>query len=822
MKIMSLKYRLGFAASGLRALVMLAIAALGCTSPAQADSSPVESAKEHALSQIRMLEDLTAVARSKSIDVTREETVLWFSREFLKFADWDQSHKDEIEYLFGEYPPYKKDKARYAAELPDFERKKVVEMLDRGIATLQQVLKGGITRRPVAKVDWGNITVGKDALLSNGKPVFLYDYFSKSVGRPLTDRGVYNDHLGAIYHGGSRLYEVNKDRAVNSYLLQRDGTFDQKGLGYITEIPDTNVGFLILWNMGIPDWVQKAEPEAQKGRSLFTGFDIDNPLVREVWSRIIRKAGELTRGKKVTQLGYILSNEPHWYSEEGAWTQQFGEMSSISSYTLDKFRAWLDRKYLGDIAGLNRNWGSSFGSFQAVEIAMPIPRSARGQPLWYDWCRFNMDRSVDWFRFLRQELHATNPEADTHIKIMPRMFTDNSRSQGIDLEALTELTTMIGDDAKATGGRSLTTPDKPEKWEARYAYHWEEIAHSYDFMESVSPEKIHVNSETHFISASAWRDLNTSPDYIRSVFWLATLHGMDAGISWFWARDPDGSPEDRLEGELNFFDPALAGSYAGSINMQPQTANEVTQVFMDMNSYSEEIMALRHQRRPLRIFHSETSAINKPFHMTEEFEVYESLYFDGFPLGFATEKIIKQQDPRNWDVILVYKTEFVTDAEFDALQGYLDNGGTVLLDSEASLARNEYGQLRPRHLVDGKGKLVVMEKGSTLARIREKALELVELSRPAIVLTEANGTAHQGCTWRVVKNPRGGFWVNILNLGKNTATVKLKMKNGQPVTATDMLTGQALGSEFGIKPDGVLLLQVSQSKASATTPVGGE
>ena len=93
-----------------------------------------------------------------------------------------------------------------------------------------------------------------------------------------------------------------------------------------------------------------------------------------------------------------------------------------------------------------------------------------------------------------------------------------------------------------------------------------------------------------------------------------------------------------------------------------------------------------------------------------------------------------------------------------------------------------------------------MEKGSTLARIREKALELVELSRPAIVLTEANGTAHQGCTWRVVKNPRGGFWVNILNLGKNTATVKLKMKNGQPVTATDMLTGQALGQNVRAIP----------------------
>ena len=774
-----------------------------------ASSDAREPVKARALAGISSLERLMNEARSQSLDVTREESLLWFAKEFLKFADWDAAHKEVNERFFEQYVPYRKDKARYADELPDFERTKVVEMLERGIAVLDQVIKGKIQRRPVSKVDWQNIAVGKDNLLSNGKPVFLYDYFSKSVGRPLTDTNVYNDHLGSIYHGGSRLYEVNKDRAVNSYLLNEDGTFDERRLGYITEIPDTSVGFLILWNMGIPDWVIKQEPEATAGRSLFTGFDIDNPLVRDVWSRIIRKAGELTKGKKVTQLGYILSNEPHWYSEEGMWNQKYLEMTSISSYTLDKFRRWLDQKYDGNIAALNSNWRSAFGAFSEVKIVIPMPKAIRGQPVWYDWCRFNMERSLDWFTFLQNELHVTNPGADTQLKIMPRMFTENYRSQGIDLEALTELTTMIGDDAKADGGRSLMTPATPEKWEARYAYHWEEIAHSYDFMESVSPDKIHVNSETHFISSGNWRDLNTAPDYIRSVYWLATLHGMDAGISWFWARDPDGSPEDRLEGALDFFDPGLAPAYAGSVNMQPQTANEVTQVYMDMNSFSEEIMALRHQRRPLRIFHSETSAINKQFHMTDQSDLFESLYFEGFPLGFATEKIIRKQEHSNWDAILVYKTEFVTDAEFDALQSYLADGGTVLLDGDQSLARNEYGQLRPKVLVEGRGRLVKLKDGSTLSQFKDAALTLVAGSTPGVVLTEANGTGQKGCTWRVVKKPDGGFLMNILNLGKSTAQLKIAMTTGGPATATDMMTRQKLGARFELRPAGVLLLEIN-------------
>lgn len=804
---MSLKCLHLLAVCGMTRFTLLLALALGCVGPAKAEADPKIAYKERALSQISTLEVLMQEARSKSMDVTREETLLWFSKEFIKFADWDEAHKNVIEFSFEMFGPYKKHKAKYAEELPDFERKKVVEILERGIANLKAVLKGEIKRRPARTIDWENIVVGKDMLLSHGKPVFLFDYFSKSVGRPLTDTNVYNDYLGSIFHGGSRLYEVNKDRAVNSYLLNEDGSFDKKRLGYITEIPDTNVGFLLLWNMGIPDWVVKKEPEATTGRSLFTGYDIDNPLVRDVWSRIIQKTGELTKGKKVTQLGYILANEPHWYSEAGNWAQKFKEMNSISSYTLNKFRSWLDKKYGGNIEALNRNWGSAFDNFTTVGITIPISQSTRRQPIWYDWCRFNMDRSVDWFSFLQNELKRTNPDAATHIKIMPQMFTDNDRSHGIDLEALTELTTMIGDDAEATAGRSLDTPSQPENWESRYAYDWEEIAHSYDFMESVSPEKIHVNSEAHFLSTSHWKDLNTSPDYVRNVFWLATLHGMDAGISWFWARDPDGSPEDRLEGELNFFDPALAGSYSGSVNMQPQTANEVAQVYLDMNSFSEEILALRKQRKPLRLFHSETSAINKPFHMTEQFELYESLYFEGLPLGFVTEKILEKQDHRNWDAVVVYQTEFVTDAEFDALQSYLDNGGTVLLDSK-SLAKNEYGQKRGTALVANQGRLVKLENGASVSQFKAAALKLVAADLPEVMLTEANGTAHNGCTWRVVKNPKGGFLMNILNIGKTAAKLKIAMQDGKPATATDLLTGQMLGSAFELKSNGVLLLEI--------------
>lgn len=764
--------------------------------------------EQEALNKIQTLEGLMNNAKAEGLDVSREETLLWFSNEFLKFANWDENNKEAIEKLFGYYGPYAQDKAEYAEELPDLERQKVIEMLDKGIENLKMVLDGRVTRRPVNKIDWQNIEVREDMLLSNGKPVFLFDYFSKTVGSPLTNTNIYNDHLGAIYHGGENLYPVDHDRAINSFLLNEDGTFDEELMKEVTDISDNNVGFLLYWNMGIPEWVEKKEPDVRKGRSLFTGYDIDNPLVKEVWGKIVRKTGELTQGKKVTQLGYILSNEPHWYSEIGNWRYKYQEMNAISSYTLKKFRDWLSVKYNNQIGILNNNWKSSYDGFNSVEFEIPMDTLLRGTPPWYDWCRFNMDRGLEWFTFIQNELQTANPDADTHIKIMPKSITEHERSHGIDLEALTELTTMIGDDAKTTGGRGLRT-NHPEKWEAKYAYYWDELALSYDFMESVAPDKIHINSEAHFLSTSQWRDLHTSPDYVRSSYWLGTLHGMDVSISWFWARDADGSPEDRLEGDLDFFDPALAGSYAGSANMQPQTVNEVAQVYMDMNSYSEEIMALRKQRRPVRLFYTETTAINKKSYVEEQLELYEALYFEGFPIGYATEKIIKNQDNSQWDVIVVHKTPFATDAEFDALQAYLNNGGTLIVDKN-SLTKNEYGQLRNRNLEQGNGQILLMEEDAPLDIIKNKALEVIAENTHEVELTESNGATFKGCTWRVVKKADSDFLMTVLNLGKNSAKLQVGLKNGKNASCTNMLTGQELGAEFELKSKGVLLLEVKE------------
>ncbi len=798
-------------------IILLALSACGAQTNSDSkrvsnESTEISAQKnvyeQEALVKLDKLRSMMEEAKSKNIDVTREETIVWFSEQFLKFANWDEANLDVIEAAFGYERYYRPNKAELAAALPNFERKKVIEILDGGIETLGLELSGKIQRRPVRKVDWQNTVAGDNMFISNGKPIFPYDYFSKTVGQPLTNEDIYNDHLGAIYHGGENLYPVDHDRAINSFLLNEDGTFDEDLMKELTSIPDTNIGFLLYWLMGIPEWVEKKEPEIRKGRSLFTGFDVDNPLARELWGKIIRHTGELTRGKKVTELGYILANEPHWFAEKGYPMQKYEEMNSISSYTLKKFQIWLDNKYKSNLAALNKNWNSNFQSFDDISIEIPIDPELTGQPIWYDWSRYNMDRGTEWFTFMQDELLSVNPEAQTHIKVMPRMFMDDTRSGGIDTEALIELTTMVGHDAKSFGSPAIR-PHISSKWIEKYSYYWTGVAMFHDFMESVAPNKINVNSESHFLSSGAWRDMDPRASYVRNVYWLATLMGMDANMGWFWARDPDGSPEDRLEGELSFFDPGLAGAYAGSNNMQPHISNEVTQVMYDLNSFSEEIVSLRSQRRPIRLFYSETTGINTLDYMTKGKKLYENLFFEGFPVGFVTQKILDKQSKDEWDVVVVYRNPYVTDAEFDALQRYLDAGGTVIVDSKNSLSMNEYGHYRNDKLKANKGKLIILDS-SNIDDIKKVALsELPKASLPQINIVEDNGVDHKTTMWRSVSQGDGSYLVNVLNFGHNTAELKLSTLDGNPVTIKNLMTNNFVSPLFEIPSEGVLLLEVT-------------
>ncbi|KAG2851662.1 hypothetical protein PC115_g26024, partial [Phytophthora cactorum] len=156
--------------------------------------------KQEAVRKLGELNALIAQAKGSGIDTTREESAVWMAGEFIKYADWDAANVARNKAQFERVKLLQNNAQQLANDLPNFERGEVIQMLDTAKSELTQVMNGSVTRRAVPKVNWSNITVQNDQFMSNGKPVFLYDYFSKPLNIPTSDPTLYNEYLGQLDH----------------------------------------------------------------------------------------------------------------------------------------------------------------------------------------------------------------------------------------------------------------------------------------------------------------------------------------------------------------------------------------------------------------------------------------------------------------------------------------------------------------------------------------------------------------------------------------------------------------------------------------------
>lgn len=193
--------------------------------------------------------------------------------------------------------------------------------------------------------------------------------------------------------------------------------------------------------------------------------------------------------------------------------------------------------------------------------------------------------------------------------------------------------------------------------------------------------------------------------------------------------------------------------------------------------------------------------------MTKTLELYKSLFFEGVPLGFSTKNIIDKQDNSKWSTIVVYSNKYVTDAEFNSLQNYLDNGGTVIVDAAQSLSLDEYGKKRKNRLKKSQGKLINLDNASK-SEIRECAIKEIKNDLPDLVVNSENGNDFKTTISRVVQKNDGTYLVNLLNVGHDSAKIGLSLRDGRRFKVIDIMTSVEMDSHFDLGSEQVLLLEV--------------
>ncbi|MFR9504018.1 MAG: beta-galactosidase [Rikenellaceae bacterium] len=729
--------------------------------------------------KIKELKSLIKQAKKADIDVNREEGAIWMANEFMFYADWDAKNVEHNRYQFSCWDAYKDDAAKMARELPDWEREQIIMFLDQAIEELTDVINGDIVRRDFPDIDWANIKAKDGHFESNGRPVFVHDYCS---------RGDFNESLysGLTSSGSMNLSSI--DYATGEISKSAQSMFKRY---------NGNSGEFMLGHGQPPKYIMERDPEAQDGLRVFTQYDIDNPTIRDSWSRVIEAMVPQVKNYSFTDFGYILSNEPHWFTEKDVWAT-----GNISKHTVAKFRAWLQETHK-EISAMNQLWGSNFASFEEVTIEIPFDKEIKTTPMYYDWCKFNQNRVSEWFEFLTDNIKRHDPEALIHVKLIPRLFTDDIRDHGLDFERITAMSGIIGNDSKIQG--RLLSSQGPEWWEPYYVFSWNEVGIAYDFMESVAPGMPNNNSESHFLSSAGWRDLYLTPEWTRAAYWLATMQGMDVSKAWYWPREKDGGPTHILR-RTDIEHPRASGkAYPGSVAQQPAVANEVNRTYMDLNAFSEEMVAVQSLARPARIFYTETSAINCLTYMASINELYYPLYFKGNAVGFVTPNVINTQDNASWDVTMIRNTEFVTVDEFKSVQKYLDNGGTIIIDNK-SLKKDQYGRPLNMTLNPSKGKIITCEDVDQFLSEAD-AILMANGSKPDIEIAETNGTGRPGCAWRSFRKDENTTVVCLINIGCTDAKLELSSNEGVS-TVRDLMIGKRAKSSFEMKPFEVMMLEI--------------
>lgn len=725
------------------------------------------------------------IKRGDSIGVeTQKEKLAYRTAEiFLEYARWDEAHiADNINY-FSQVSIYKDKATEYGTQLPDFERKELIALLDSSISHITKVINKEIYQKQIPIIDWGNIEIKGDHLELNGKPIFITDFFWKPEVPKLCE-----------YFG-----DINNCYISPSFLQDKNGTIGRGKQSQLEkEANKNNIGFVFLDNRNIPDWA-KSEYGSDfyyNVRYAFVSYDIDNPGAEEMMDLLFSKVCPIIGGKKCTQLGYMIANEPHFFTQKGGWC-----VVPISQHSIKKFRKWLKEKHKS-INELNELWSTNFTNFDSVQISLPIDSNLRGQPIWYDWCRFNNDRVTDWYKKLKSIIRKYDANAKIHLKYWPSLWIKNWRDHGMDFEAITRLSDILGNDA---GIEHSNMREANPYWAEKYSMEWQEMAMTYDFLKSVSPNKFIFNTESHYISTAKSRNLYLSQQYVNEAVWLNHIMGLTVDNVWYWARNEDGSARNNT----------YAGdqSYPGTVVHQPRVAYQVISTLYDLNSYSEYILSFHRQKRPLRIYYTETSAINMNNYMDKIREIYEELFFEGISLGFATDLIIRESKVGDFKVIVVYNTPYVTAKELEGLQKFIDNGGTVIVDN-VSLKKDEYNRAL-NSLKSTKGTVIYV---SDIVSMKNKAFKVIKSALPEVKIKELDGS-YKTIHWRELKEGKD-YIISMENLGKESKKVTFT-NLPREYKIIDLLTQKKLNDTLLIPKFGVVFCKIV-NKDSTTGVFEGE
>lgn len=733
------------------------------------------------------LSSLIKEARSKNVNTDYASVSAQVVSAFRIAAQHDREHVERVRRIFRTFGYFARTDPAEADRLPFNELNACLAVADHAMAELRRQMAGRITLQEAPDISNGDMKLQAGYYRLDGRVVFpsslvwmpKAEGFMQAFGR----LGECYYHLGYLRQNGS-LHEGALKRIVHS----------------LTNQCHQNAAPVVLFMGSNPaGWMQKDYPEILTGARHFTKHDIDNPLIR-TWIRGLCREllPEVSRVCGRRPQMHLLANEPHFATRKGGWLARNG----VSDFTLQKYRKWMAARYR-TVDRINQTYGTSFETMEHVTVKLPIHRALRGGPVWYDWCRFNMDRVNDWFTFLKNQVQANDLQrSPVTIKMLGFTLSTSDRDHGLDIEYLTKLQDIPGADLRVVPhdavfyGKREAGVDPETDWRSRYAYNWVEQSMYLDFTKSLCPDKLFYDSEWHGFGAVSWRHFRLDRRYVRSALWLAFCHGMGAIKPWLWGRGADGALRESAD-------------HIGELSTQPIALDAYGRVLKELNAHAERVVAAVPDMRRFVIYYCEEAAIQEARYTGGFKDVYEALKLLNLSVGFATPSSIGGLDAGR-QVLVVPPTRFIADASLRGINHFQQSGGRVMLiNAGRSFEKDELGKARSGV---GMGKPFLslpLKSVMALTEHLDAALAAVKPALPVdLAVSDAAGKRAYGVIGRQARDKETGEpFVILNNVSRHRRTVELKRRKKSGSSWMDVITSRPVSGSIVLEPCEVRLLK---------------
>jgi hypothetical protein len=640
----------------------------------------------------------------------------------------------------------------------------------RAIAETRNLLING-THKPIPRYTPGSVQIRNGAFYQEDTPVFLngFGHFSQ-VHRDIPIFNDYGFNMIQIIISPSCVRPDSVATAPIKQLVSDLDSAAKHGIAVDLLIADT-----------FPGWVLEQNPDMKVDMGGSLCFNIQHPTARRILKRYL-DALIPAIAKHPALFSICLTNEPS-YNDDGPISQR-------------EFHRWLMRKH-GTIAKLNTVYGTSYTNIS--DVPLPTRKGAfvgeSPRPIWYDWCRYNMDRVIEHHRWMRDVIHSMAPDLRVHVKIQGRVFDGQWEfPYGVDPEKFTRLGRITGGDNWSYSRTGLHRD---------FAQGWRRQAMFYDLQRSISPDNPIFNSENHPI-----QDANpkwVSGDHIRTMLWQGVMHGQGASTSWVWEHSIK-----------------QTGSIAQSILTRPNAVEASGRTALDMLRLGKEAVALQQAKADVAILFTPTSTPRNEAYLNESKNAYRGLYFCDTPIRFVTDQMAYEGRLTDYRVLVAPGNTFLPDSTTEAVTRFVRNGGMLVMAGDA-FTHDEYGHKRDRKSTSllrnstatrdttwklGKGTIVYTHakmKSQQYAALLDGILEDAGVKRD-IRVTDIHHRRAWGVRTQSVKY-KGGHLVYIVNLSSRAQTVKLVTET-PPGSMIDLMTGEQCGPMLEMKPLVPLMLKV--------------